>query len=148
MDANAMEMSLKAGYPVTLSQVGLFADGAAVKQVGAETFRICSGNAGTPGLDGVVQVTNDELCAAIKDVFVETRVILEPAGALGIAGLKKWALTGGVDDETTLIAVTSGANLNFDRLRFVADRAALGEAREALMAVVIPERPGRCDTFI
>ena len=153
-DANAMAQALRAGHPVELKEVGLFADGAAVRIVGQETFRLCKGTPVRPGLDGIIEVTNDEICAAIRDVFVDTRTVLEPAGALGIAGLKKWVndnggcrgrregapQQGGVG---VYVAVTSGANMNFDRLRFVAERASLGDEKEALIAAVIPEKPGR-----
>jgi threonine dehydratase len=122
---------------VTLGEVGLFADGAAVRQVGEETFRICKDL-----VDEIVLVTNDEICAAIKEVYVDTRGIIEPAGALGVAGAKKWTKRNGMKSGT-LVAVTSGANVNFDRLRFVAERAALGEQKEALISVIIPEEPGR-----
>src|SRR5205823_3455478 len=108
------------------------ADGAAVKRIGDETFRICSRL-----LDDVILVDNDAICAAIKDVFEDTRSILEPAGALAIAGAKAWCTPG-----KTVVAVASGANMDFDRLRFVAERAEIGEAREAQLAVTIPERPG------
>jgi threonine dehydratase len=137
-DANALVQSLQAGHRVVLKDVGLFADGAAVKTVGEETFRICQ-----EVVDEVIQVTTDEICAAIKDVFEDTRSVLEPAGALSLAGLKKWV--GQNPSENTareLVAVASGANMNFDRLRFVADRAALGEQKEALLTVTIPEKPG------
>ena len=137
-DANAMVQSLRAGKRVTLSEVGLFADGAAVKAVGEETFRLCQ-----EVVDEIVQVSTDEICAAIKDVFEDTRSILEPAGALSLAGLKKWvAQHPSSNPNRELVAVASGANMNFDRLRFVAERAALGEQKEALLAVTIPERPG------
>ena len=137
-DANAMVESLKAGRRVLLKDVGLFADGAAVKTVGEETFRICQ-----EVVDEVVQVTTDETCAAIKDMFEDTRSIVEPAGALALAGLKKWVSRNpSPDRERGLIAVASGANMNFDRLRFVAERAALGENKEALLSVTIPEKPG------
>lgn len=137
-DANAMVQSLAAGKRVSLKDVGLFADGAAVKVVGEETFRVCS-----EVVDAVLQVTTDEICAAIKDVFEDTRSILEPAGALSLAGLKKYVATNpSPDPQRTLVAIASGANMNFDRLRFVAERAALGEQREALLAATIPERPG------
>ena len=137
-DANAMVSSLKACRRVMLSDVGLFADGAAVKAVGEETFRVCQ-----EVVDDIIQVSTDEICAAIKDVFEDTRSILEPAGALALAGLKRY-----VEDSPSpnpnrgLIATASGANMNFDRLRFVAERAALGEHKEALLRVTIPERPG------
>ncbi|KAK1245727.1 hypothetical protein MKX07_004796 [Trichoderma sp. CBMAI-0711] len=137
-DANAMAQSLKLGKKVTLPEVGLFADGAAVKVPGEETFRICR-----EVVDEVIEVTTDEICAAIKDMYDDTRSGLEPAGALSIAGLKKYvAREPSVDSKRTLIAVTSGANMNFDRLRFVAERATLGEGKEVLMAASIPERPG------
>ncbi|KAF2022362.1 threonine dehydratase I [Aaosphaeria arxii CBS 175.79] len=137
-DANAMVESLKAGKRVVLKDVGLFADGAAVKTVGEETFRICR-----EVVDEVVQVTTDETCAAIKDMFEDTRSIVEPAGALALAGLKKWVSRNpSPNRERGLVAVASGANMNFDRLRFVAERAALGENKEALLSVTIPESPG------
>lgn len=137
-DANAMVESLRAGKRMVLKEVGLFADGAAVKTVGEETFRVCQ-----EVVDEVVQVTTDETCAAIKDMFEDTRSIVEPAGALALAGLKKWvARNPSPKRERGLIAVASGANMNFDRLRFVAERAALGENKEALLSVTIPERPG------
>ena len=137
-DANAMVQSLKKGERVVLKDVGLFADGAAVKTVGEETFRLCR-----EVVDEVIEVTTDEICAAIKDMYDDTRSGLEPAGALSIAGLKKYvAQNPSEDTNRTLIAVTSGANMNFDRLRFVAERATLGEGKEALLAVSIPEKPG------
>lgn len=137
-DANAMVESLKAGKRVILRDVGLFADGAAVKTVGEETFRICQ-----EVVDEVVQVTTDETCAAIKDMFEDTRSIVEPAGALALAGLKKWVSRNPSPNQNRgLVAVASGANMNFDRLRFVAERAALGENKEALLSVTIPEQPG------
>jgi threonine dehydratase len=137
-DANAMVESLKAQKRVVLKDVGLFADGAAVKTVGEETFRICQ-----DVIDEVVQVTTDETCAAIKDIFEDTRSIVEPAGALALAGLKKWVKRNPNPNQNRgLVAIASGANMNFDRLRFVAERAALGENREALLSVTIPEKPG------
>ncbi|KAI0594816.1 threonine dehydratase [Biscogniauxia sp. FL1348] len=137
-DANAMVQSLQQGKRVVLNEVGLFADGAAVKTVGEETFRICQ-----EVVDEVIQVNTDETCAAIKDVFEDTRSIVEPAGALSLAGLKKWvAANPSSDRNRSVIAITSGANMNFDRLRFVAERATLGEGKEALLCVSIPERPG------
>jgi threonine dehydratase len=123
-----------------LKEVGLFADGAAVKTVGQETFRLCQ-----EVIDDVIQVTTDETCAAIKDVFEDTRSILEPAGALALAGLKKYVASNPVPQHQAsrgLVAIASGANMNFDRLRFVAERAALGERKEALLLATIPERPG------
>jgi threonine dehydratase len=141
VDADAMARSLATGTRVRLEHVGLFADGAAVKQVGEETFRLCQRY-----VDEIVRVDNDEICAAIKDVFEDTRSILEPAGALAIAGAKAW-LTQGRRRGQTVVAVASGANMNFDRLRFVAERAELGEQREAILAVTIPERPGSFREF-
>lgn len=137
-DANAMVQSLKKRQRVSLKEVGLFADGAAVKTVGEETFRLC-----LDVIDDVIEVTTDETCAAIKDVFEDTRSILEPAGALALAGLKKYvARNPSENPKRQLVALASGANMNFDRLRFVAERAALGEQKEALLSVNIPERPG------
>ena len=140
-DANAMHRSLKAGRRVRLAQVGLFADGVAVKQVGREAYRLCS-----ELVDEVILVDTDEICAAIKDVFEDTRSILEPAGALGVAGAKRYVERSRIRGQT-LVAVASGANMNFDRLRFVAEEAELGEHREALLAVTIPERPGSFRAF-
>jgi threonine dehydratase len=140
-DANAMERSLRAGRRVSLPQIGLFADGVAVKQVGKETFRLARRY-----VDEMILVDTDELCAAIKDVFEDTRSIAEPAGVLGVAGAKRYAEERGLKDET-LVAVLSGANVNFDRLRFVAERAELGEQREAVFAATIPERPGSFKQF-
>jgi threonine dehydratase len=137
-DANAMVQSLAKGQRVILKEVGLFADGAAVKTVGEETFRLCQ-----EVVDEVIQVTTDETCAAIKDVFEDTRSIVEPAGALALAGLKKYVASHpSANPSRNLVAIASGANMNFDRLRFVAERAALGEKKEALISVSIPERPG------
>ncbi|KAK5010405.1 threonine deaminase, partial [Cryomyces antarcticus] len=143
-DANAMVQSLQFGRRVVLKEVGLFADGAAVKTVGEETFRLCQ-----EVVDDVIQVTTDETCAAIKDVFEDTRSIVEPAGALALAGLKKYvAANPSPNSKRQLVAIASGANMNFDRLRFVAERAALGEKKEALLAVTIPERPGAFATLV
>ncbi|KAK7961723.1 Bcilv1 [Apiospora aurea] len=137
-DANAMAQSLEKGERVVLKDVGFFADGAAVKTVGEETFRICQ-----EVVDEIVQVNKDETCAAIKDVFEDTRSIVEPAGALAVAGLKKWvAQNPSSNVNRSLVAILSGANMNFDRLRFVGERATLGEGKEALLSVRIPERPG------
>jgi len=141
VDADAMARSLKAGRRVVLDQVGLFADGVAVKQVGRETFRLCRRL-----VDGMILVDTDEMCAAIKDVFEDTRAILEPAGALAIAGAKAWVEKTGARGKT-LVAVACGANTNFDRLRFIAEEAELGEHREAILAVTIPERPGSFKKF-
>jgi threonine dehydratase len=141
VDADAMARSLKAGRRVKLSQVGLFADGVAVKEVGRETFRLCQ-----QYVDEMVLVDTDAICAAIKDVFEDTRSILEPAGALAIAGAKAYAEREKLRDKT-LVAIACGANMNFDRLRFVAENAELGEKREAILAVTIPERPGSFKQF-
>lgn len=135
-DADAMTRSLAAGERVTLEQVGLFADGVAVHRVGEHTFALAQRH-----VDAMVTVDTDEICAAIKDVFEDTRSILEPAGALAVAGMKADVLRRGLEGKT-LVAVACGANMNFDRLRFVAERAELGEEREAMLAVEIPERPG------
>jgi threonine dehydratase len=140
-ESDAMFRSLAAGERVRLDQVGIFADGVAVREVGAETFAIARRS-----VDEVVRVTNDEVCGAIKDVFDDTRTVLEPAGALAVAGLKSWAERQRPEG-LRVAAVLSGANVNFDRLRFVAERAELGEAREALFAVTIPERPGAFREF-
>ncbi len=141
VDADAMCRSLKAGRRVKLDQIGLFADGVAVKQVGVETFRLCR-----ELVDDMILVDTDAMCAAIKDVFEDTRAILEPAGALAIAGAKAYVERTGISGKT-LVAVACGANMNFDRLRFVAEEAELGEKREAILAVTIPERPGSFKTF-
>jgi threonine dehydratase len=141
-DADAMRQSLAAGERVRLPQVGLFADGTAVKYVGEETFRLCQ-----QYVDDVVLVDTDAICAAIKDVFEDTRSILEPSGALAIAGAKEYAKQHKLRDKT-LVAVASGANTNFDRLRFVAERAEVGEQREAILAVTLPERPGAYKKFL
>lgn len=145
VDADAMSQSLAKGDRIKLEQVGLFADGVAVRQVGKETFRLCQ-----EYVDEILLVSTDDTCAAIKDVFEDTRSILEPAGALAIAGIKAYVEREGIEGET-LVAITCGANMNFDRLRFVAERAELGERREAVFAVTIPERPGSlgkfCDTL-
>jgi threonine dehydratase len=141
-DADAMSQSLARGHRVRLNQVGLFADGAAVKIVGEETFRLCR-----EYVDGMVQVDTDAICAAIKDVFEDTRSILEPAGALAIAGAKEYARLHRLKDRN-LVAIASGANMNFDRLRFVAERAEVGERREAVLAVTLPENPGAYKKFL
>jgi threonine dehydratase len=141
-EAASMAAAIDAGHRIVLDQVGLFADGVAVRQAGEETFRICR-----ELLDEVVTVDTDEICAAIKDIFDDTRAIAEPAGAVGLAGLKKYAQRERLQG-ATLIAILSGANMNFDRLRHVAERAEIGEQREALFAVGIPERPGSYRRFI
>ncbi len=141
VDADAMCRSLKKGERVTLAQVGIFADGVAVKQVGEETFRLCR-----ELVDEVILVDTDAICAAIKDVFEDTRSILEPAGALSIAGAKRYVAREKLKNKT-LVAIASGANMNFDRLRHVAERAELGEQREAVLSVTIPEKPGSFKAF-
>lgn len=141
VDADAMHQSLKAGKRVKLSQVGLFADGVAVREVGEETFRLCQ-----EYVDDIILVDTDDTCAAIKDVFEDTRSILEPAGALAIAGAKAYVERSQIRGQT-LVAVACGANMNFDRLRFVAERAEFGERREAIFAVTIPETPGSLRRF-
>lgn len=140
--SDAMGQSLAKGERVVLEQVALFADGAAVKQVGEEPFRLAQRH-----VDDMIVVSNDAICAAIRDVFEDTRSILEPAGALSVAGLKAYARREGWAGKG-LVAVTSGANMNFDRLRFVAERAELGDSREAILAVTIPERPGSFRAFL
>src|SRR2546423_1170103 len=136
VDSNAMYRSLKEGRRVTLPHVNLFADGVAVRQVGRETLRLTR-----ELVDDMVLVDTDEICAAIKDIFEDTRTVLEPAGSLALAGAKRWIERRGVKGRT-FVAIATGANMNFDRLRFVAERAELGEHREAVLAVTIPERPG------
>jgi len=140
-DADAMTRSLESGKRAKLEHVGLFADGVAVKEVGKETFRLCR-----KLVDEMVRVDTDEICAAIKDVFEDTRVVLEPAGALAIAGAKAWVERHGARGKS-LVAVASGANTNFDRLRFVAERAEVGEHREAVLGVTLPERRGSFRRF-
>lgn len=141
VDSDAMYQSLQAGERLRLPQVGLFADGVAVRQVGEETFRLCQ-----QYVDEIIRVDTDDTCAAIKDVFEDTRSILEPAGALAIAAAKAYVEREQIQNET-LVAVACGANMNFDRLRFVAERAELGERREAIFAVTIPETPGSLRKF-
>jgi len=140
-DAEAMTESLQQGKRVMLDQVGLFADGAAVKQVGEHTFKLAQ-----QFVDEMIVVDNDAICAAIKDVFEDTRSILEPAGALATAGIKEYAKRNNITGKT-LIGIASGANMNFDRLRFIAERAEIGEKREAVLAVTIPEQAGSFKTF-
>jgi threonine dehydratase len=135
-DAASMYESLRAGQRVTLERVGIFADGVAVRRVGEEPFALCRGT-----VDEIVLTDTDEICAAIQDVFEDTRSIVEPAGALAVAGLKQYVARHGWRGKR-LVAINSGANMNFDRLRHVAERADLGGEREALLAVVIPEQPG------
>jgi threonine dehydratase len=141
VDSDAMTRSLAAGKRIELSHVGLFADGVAVKKVGEETYRLAK-----LYVDEMVIVDTDATCAAIKDVFEDTRSILEPAGALSVAGAKAYAEKTGIRGES-LVAIACGANTNFDRLRFVAERAEVGEHREAILAVTIPEKPGSFKRF-
>lgn len=135
-DSPTLERAMAKGRRVTLPRVGLFADGVAVKQIGKETFRVAR-----EMVDEVILVSTDETCAAIKDIFDETRTVAEPAGALAVAGIKKYVAREQVGGQT-LIGILSGANVNFDRLRHIAERAEVGEQREALFAVQIPEKPG------
>ena len=135
-DSDAMFQSLESGYRVMLDEVGIFADGVAVKQVGRETFRLVR-----KYVDRIERVNTDEICAAIKDIFEDTRTIVEPSGALAVAGMKRYCRSLS-DQKRTLVAISSGANMNFDRLRHVSERAEIGERREAIFAVTIPERPG------
>ena len=140
-EAPSMTQALATGERVELDQIGTFADGAAVKQAGENTFAIAQ-----QVVDEMITVTTDETCAAIKDVFEDTRTLLEPAGALGVAGMKKYLQQTGVKNQE-LVVICSGANVNFDRLRHVAERAELGENREALFAVSVPEQPGSFKDF-
>jgi len=135
-DSACLKAALDAGEPVTLDQVGMFADGVAVKRIGEETFRLCQ-----QYIDDVITVSSDEICSAVKDIFEDTRAIAEPSGALSLAGLKKYAEDHQLQDQQ-LAAILSGANLNFHGLRYVSERCELGEKREGLLAVTIPERPG------
>ncbi|HZD53725.1 MAG TPA: threonine ammonia-lyase, biosynthetic, partial [Woeseiaceae bacterium] len=140
-DSAGMRDSLSAGEPVTLEHVGIFADGVAVRRVGEETFRLCREH-----VDEIVTVDTDQICAAIRDIFEETRSIAEPAGALAVAGIKRYAAREKSRDRV-FVAVVCGANVNFDRLRHIAERAAVGEQREMLIGVEIPERPGSFRAF-
>ncbi|WP_145169436.1 threonine ammonia-lyase, biosynthetic [Rubripirellula lacrimiformis] len=136
VDSDAMMRSVRAKQRVRLDDVGLFSDGTAVKYVGEETFRIARNL-----VDEFITVDSDSVCAAIKDAFEDTRSIMEPAGAIGIAGMKQYVAKNKIQDQS-LVAITCGANINFDRLRFVAERAEVGEEREALFAITIPEERG------
>ncbi len=140
-DSACLYRAMEAGERVTLAQVGLFADGVAVRQVGEEPFRLARHL-----VDAMVLVTVDEICAAISDIFRDNRSLAEPAGALAVAGVKRYVEMTGVREQT-FVAIESGANVNFDRLRHIAERAELGEHREALLAVTIPERPGSFRQF-
>ncbi|MBT8090847.1 MAG: threonine ammonia-lyase, biosynthetic [Gammaproteobacteria bacterium] len=135
-DSAAMKASLAAGEPVTLDHVGIFADGVAVRRVGDETFRLCR-----LFVDEIVTVDTDQICAAIRDIFEDTRSIVEPAGGLAVAGAKKYVAEKRVSGQT-LVTISCGANVNFDRLRHIAERAAVGEQTEMLLAAEIPEKPG------
>ncbi|MDG2018559.1 MAG: threonine ammonia-lyase, biosynthetic [Porticoccaceae bacterium] len=140
-DAACLDAAIKAGKRVTLDQVGIFADGTAVAQIGEETFRLLKDL-----VDEVITVTTDEICAAIKDVYNDTRAICEPSGALGTAGLKKYVEKHGVENHT-LLSVQCGANIDFDRLRYISERTQIGEKREAVLAVTIDEKPGSFQSF-
>ena len=140
-DSAAMKESLAAGHPVTLDHVGIFADGVAVRRVGDETFRLCQ-----QLVDEVVTVDTDQICAGIRDIFEDTRSIVEPAGALAVAGAKKYILTNDIEGQS-FVVINCGANVNFDRLRHIAERAAVGEQREMLLGVEIPEKPGSFRKF-
>lgn len=140
-DSASMHASLSAGHPVTLETVGTFADGVAVKRVGEETFRVCQ-----PLIDEMILVDTDETCAAIQELFEETRVVVEPAGALALAAIHRYVQTSGAKEQN-LIALTCGANMNFDRLRHVVERAAVGKEKEALLGISIPEEPGSFKRF-
>jgi threonine dehydratase len=140
-DAACLQLAMRRGRRAILPEVGLFADGCAVAQIGKEPFRVIRET-----VDEVITATTDEICAAIKDIFEDTRGIAEPAGALALAGLKKYVERTGVKDQD-LLAIVSGANTNFDRLRYIAERTEIGEQREAVISVTIPERPGSFRAF-
>ena len=135
-DSACLNAALEKGEPTDLSHVGLFADGVAVKRIGDETFRLCQ-----KYLDGMVLVDSDEVCAAMKDLFENMRAVAEPSGALGLAGLKKYVKQNNLEGKN-MAAILSGANLNFHTLRYVSERCEIGENREALLAVTMPEQPG------
>jgi threonine dehydratase len=135
-DSNAMTQSLAANKRVTLNHVGIFADGVAVKQVGKHTFSIIKNS-----VDEIITVNNDEICSAIKAIFEETRAIVEPAGALSLAGLNKYAQNNTIIDQN-IVTICSGANMTFERLQFVAERTLIGSGKEALLAIELPEQPG------
>lgn len=140
-DAACLKAAMEKGRRVTLPEVGIFADGVAVAQIGKETFRVIRKT-----VDDVVTASTDEICAAIKDIFDDTRSIAEPAGALALAGLKKYVVERGLEGKT-LVAIDSGANTNFDRLRYISERTEIGEKREAILSVTIPEQPGSFKRF-
>jgi threonine dehydratase len=137
-DSDGMLQSLKMGERHELKEVGLFSDGTAVRLVGAETFRLCQ-----KLVDDFILVNTDEMCAAIRDTFEDTRSILEPAGALALAGCKKYLASNPHMKDGVFVSVLSGANMNFDRLRFVAERARIGDNKEGLISATVPEKPGR-----
>ncbi len=136
VDAASMKAALEAGHPVTLDQISTFADGVAVKRVGDQTFELCRRH-----LDGIITVTTDQICAAIRDIFEDTRTVVEPAGALAVAGVSCYVEQQGITDQT-LVAVNCGANMNFNRLGHVTERTAVGDKTEAILAVEIPEEKG------
>jgi threonine dehydratase len=140
-DSAGMKESLAAGEPITLKHVGIFADGVAVRRVGDETFRLCQ-----LLVDEIITVDTDQICAGIKDIFEDTRSIVEPAGALAVAGVKKYVEQSGANGQT-FVVINCGANVNFDRLRHIAERAAVGEQQELLLAAEIPEKPGSFRKF-
>ena len=140
-DSACLDAALKAGRRVRLKEVGIFADGTAVAQIGKETFRLLK-----QLVDEVITVSTDEICAAIKDVYNDTRAICEPSGAMGLAGLKKYVDQKGVEGQT-LLAIQCGANIDFDRLRYISERTEIGEKREAVLAVTIDEKPGSFKSF-
>jgi len=140
-DAACLAAAMQAGERVILPEVGIFADGVAVKQIGEEPFRVLADT-----IDGVITANSDEISAAIKDIFEDTRSIAEPAGALSLAGLKKFVQQNGARNQT-LVAIDSGANINFDRLRYISERTEIGEQREVVLAVTLPEKPGAYRTF-
>ncbi len=141
-EAACLKAAMEKNRRVTLSQVGLFADGVAVAQIGKETFRVMKDL-----IDGVITVSTDEICAAIKDIFEDTRSIAEPAGAVGLAGLKKFSADSPINGQN-LVTIVSGANTNFDRLRYISERTEIGEKREAVVAVTIPEKAGSYKDFL
>jgi threonine dehydratase len=140
-DAACAKAALEKGRRVVLKEVGLFADGCAVSQVGKETFRLIREH-----VDDIITASTDEICAAVKDIFEDTRAIAEPAGALAVAGMKRYAERHGIQG-ASMLAVVSGANTNFDRLRYISERTEIGERREAVISVTIPERPGAFRSF-
>ncbi len=140
-ESASLKAAMEKKRRVTLPQVGIFADGVAVAQIGKETFRVIRKT-----IDGVITVNTDEICAGIKDIFEDTRSIAEPAGAISVAGMKKYAAENGITGQT-FVAIDCGANINFDRLRYISERTEIGEKREAILAVTIPERPGAYKEF-